>query len=82
MATSGEFPVAAVTREVVKRRESAEPSLDRVELGIRGAFDPPSRRAVRLRYAKSPGIAGLFEERLKGLEPSTFCMARCSEVPE
>ena len=35
---------------------------------------PGSRRCPENR--KSPAVAGLFEERLKGLEPSTFCMAR------
>ena len=34
-----------------------------------------NRCVDRLRNAKSPAKAGLFEERLKGLEPSTFCMA-------
>jgi hypothetical protein len=30
---------------------------------------------MRFRASKNPGYAGLSEERLKGLEPSTFCMA-------
>jgi hypothetical protein len=41
---------------------------------------PSDRLGVRLENAKSPAIAGLFEERLKGLEPSTFCMASGGEA--
>ena len=34
-----------------------------------------SRQQQRFRAAKNPGLPGLSLERLKGLEPSTFCMA-------
>jgi integrase len=37
------------------------------------AFDAAARYQ---RHQKTPRLAGLFLERLKGLEPSTFCMAR------
>ena len=32
-------------------------------------------RALRVCQQKNPGLPGIFRERLKGLEPSTFCMA-------
>ena len=33
------------------------------------------RGDLRLRAQKRPAFAGLFSKRMKGLEPSTFCMA-------
>ena len=39
---------------------------------------PPAERNIRgegPRNAENPAGAGLSEERMKGLEPSTFCMA-------
>jgi len=35
-----------------------------------------------LKDAKSPAVAGHFEEQLKGLEPSTFCMASLPELAD
>ena len=35
----------------------------------------PARRERAFGQQKTPRFAGLLEERLKGLEPSTFCMA-------
>jgi len=35
----------------------------------------PGRRTSRLGYDESPRFAGLFDKRLKGFEPTTFCMA-------
>ena len=40
--------------------------------GTSQVFDPFN---ISGENAKSPAVTGLFEERLKGLEPSTFCMA-------
>jgi hypothetical protein len=33
------------------------------------------RKADAFIVNKNPAFAGLLEERMKGLEPSTFCMA-------
>jgi len=51
-----------------------------VRVGTRGGTRSPSTGSLLSpENAKSPALAGLFEERLKGLEPSTFCMARSQD---
>jgi hypothetical protein len=39
------------------------------------------RRSDASAANKNPAFAGLSEERMKGLEPSTFCMATRPDTP-
>jgi hypothetical protein len=49
--------------------------------GVRGLIEDSGQNGsiaaleLRVRARKSPAKAGLLGERLKGFEPSTFCMA-------
>ena len=46
------------------------------------ADDHNVERAHDPETAKAPGVRGFREERMKGLEPSTFCMATAQESTE
>jgi predicted nucleic acid-binding protein len=79
LALSDPEPVPAVLRDpgddylVEPARANGAEAIIIGDPDLLAEFTNEARRP--LKATKNPAFAGLLQERLKGLEPSTFCMA-------